>query len=227
MSANDACCACGGGTYEIPDSLTDPVTVRNTDNLGDEDYSCNEDIWEELERLPEDMTGCMDLYFLDANGDSCEHYDWHASSCGLHDTMTMSANDACCACGGGTYEFPDGVWGIYDLDMDELYYYGYWYFEEDSDSPMEPSDWADSAYEIRDSQADYDRVIAAADPEEEFWSIEAEYAHNYYEYVEGTVGARRHWAWDALDIRGLREDYDRVENAEDPEAEYNTILSES
>ena len=76
--------------------------------------------------------------------------------------------------------------------------------------------WADRAFQLRGSQEDYDRVMEADDPEEEFHATE-----------EGDEVAeardRIAWADRAFQLRGSQEDYDRVIEADDPEEEFHAI----
>jgi hypothetical protein len=50
------------------------------------------------------MTCYNDEYYTDDYGDDCEWYAENADSCGDYDSTTWTANMACCACGGGSYE---------------------------------------------------------------------------------------------------------------------------
>ena len=86
--------------------------------------------------------------------------------------------------------------------------------------------WADEAYQVRGSQADYDAVMDSEDPEEEFYRVLEEFEENYDELVEDTFGARLHWADEAYQIRGSQADYDRVMEAEDPVDEFYNIYEE-
>jgi len=86
--------------------------------------------------------------------------------------------------------------------------------------------WADEAYQVRGSQNDYDRVMDAEDPAEEFFRVLEEFEENYDEFVEDTLGARIHWADEAYQLRGSQDDYDRVMDAEDPADEFYTIYEE-
>ena len=76
--------------------------------------------------------------------------------------------------------------------------------------------WADQAFQLRGSQEDYERVMEADDPEEEFHAIE-----------EGDEVAelrdRIAWADRAFQRRGSQNDYDRVMEADDPEDEFHAI----
>jgi len=89
----------------------------------------------------------------------------------------------------------------------------------DDDEVAEARDriaWADRAFQLRGSQEDYDRVMEADDPEEEFHATE-----------EGDEVAeardRIAWADRAFQLRGSQEDYDRVMEADDPEEEFHAI----
>ena len=91
--------------------------------------------------------------------------------------------------------------------------------DRDDDEVAEARDriaWADRAFQLRGSQEDYDRVIEADDPEEEFHATE-----------EGDEVAeardRIAWADRAFQLRGSQEDYDRVIEADDPEEEFHAI----
>ena len=86
--------------------------------------------------------------------------------------------------------------------------------------------WADEAYQVRGSQDDYDRVMDAEDPAEEFYRVLEEFEGNYDEFVEDTLGARIHWADEAYQLRGSQDDYDRVMDAEDPAEEFYDIYDE-
>ena len=91
--------------------------------------------------------------------------------------------------------------------------------DRDDDEVAEARDriaWADRAFQLRGSQEDYDRVMEADDPEEEFHATE-----------EGDEVAeardRIAWADRAFQLRGSQEDYDRVIEADDPEEEFHAI----
>ena len=86
--------------------------------------------------------------------------------------------------------------------------------------------WADEAYQVRGSQADYDAVMDSEEPEEEFYRVLEEFEENYDELIEDTFGARLHWADEAYQIRGSQADYDRVMDAEDPADEFYNIYEE-
>ena len=86
--------------------------------------------------------------------------------------------------------------------------------------------WADEAYQVRGSQADYDAVMDSEEPEEEFYRVLEEFEENYDELIEDTFGARLHWADEAYQIRGSQADYDRVMDAEDPSDEFYNIYEE-
>ena len=86
--------------------------------------------------------------------------------------------------------------------------------------------WADEAYQVRGSQDDYDRVMDAEDPAEEFYRVLEEFEENYDELAEDTLGARIHWADEAYQLRGSQDDYDRVMDAEDPAEEFYDIYDE-
>ena len=86
--------------------------------------------------------------------------------------------------------------------------------------------WADQAYQVRGSQDDYEAVLDSEDAEEEFYRILEEFEENYDTFVNGTFGARLHWADEAYQIRGSQYDYDRVMDAEDPADEFYTIYEE-
>lgn len=86
--------------------------------------------------------------------------------------------------------------------------------------------WADEAYQVRGSQDDYDRVMDAEDPAEEFYRVLEEFEENYDEFVEDTLGARIHWADEAYQLRGSQDDYDRVMDAEYPAEEFYDIYDE-
>ena len=96
----------------------------------------------------------------------------------------------------------------------------------DWDEDMERIDWADAAYQIRGSQADYERVLDSEDAGEEFYRVLEEFEENYDTYAEDTLGARLHWADDAYQLRGCQADYDRVMDSEDPEGEFYNISAE-
>lgn len=52
--------------------------------------------------LAQAQATCVDGPGVDSYGDTCaEWYDYYPSSCGYYDTYSFSANDQCCACGGG------------------------------------------------------------------------------------------------------------------------------
>ena len=91
--------------------------------------------------------------------------------------------------------------------------------DRDDDEVAEARDriaWADRAFQLRGSQEDYDRVMEADDPEEEFHATE-----------EGDEVAeardRIAWADRAFQLRGSQEDYDRVMEADDPEEEFHAL----
>ena len=86
--------------------------------------------------------------------------------------------------------------------------------------------WADEAYQVRGSQADYDAVMDSEEPEEEFYRVLEEFEENYDELIEDTFGARLHWADEAYQIRGSQADYDRVMDAEEPADEFYNIYEE-
>ena len=86
--------------------------------------------------------------------------------------------------------------------------------------------WADEAYQVRGSQADYDAVMDSEEPEEEFYRVLEEFEENYDERIEDTFGARLHWADEAYQIRGSQADYDRVMDAEEPADEFYNIYEE-
>ena len=86
--------------------------------------------------------------------------------------------------------------------------------------------WADEAYQVRGSQDDYDRVMDAEDPTEEFYLVLEEFEENYDEFVEDSLGARIHWADEAYQLRGSQDDYDRVMDAEDPAEQFDVIYDE-
>ena len=86
--------------------------------------------------------------------------------------------------------------------------------------------WADEAYQVRGSQADYDAVMDSEEPEEEFYRVLEEFEENYDELIEDTFGARLHWADEAYQIRGSQADYDRVMDAENPSDEFYNIYEE-
>jgi hypothetical protein len=86
--------------------------------------------------------------------------------------------------------------------------------EEDDDGDRVT--WADQAFQLRGSQEDYDRVMEADDPEEEFHAIEQ---------GDGVAELRdrKAWADRAFQLRGSQDDYDRVMEADDPEDEFHAI----
>jgi hypothetical protein len=86
--------------------------------------------------------------------------------------------------------------------------------------------WADEAYQVRGSQDDYDRVMDAENPTEEFYLVLEEFEENYDEFSEDTLGARIHWADEAYQLRGSQDDYDRVMDAEDPAEQFDAIYDE-
>jgi hypothetical protein len=86
--------------------------------------------------------------------------------------------------------------------------------EEDDDGDRVT--WADQAFQLRGSQEDYDRVMEADDPEEEFHAIE-----QGDEVAE--LRDRKAWADRAFQLRGSQDDYDRVMEADDPEDEFHAI----
>ncbi len=86
--------------------------------------------------------------------------------------------------------------------------------------------WADEAYQVRGSQADYDAVMDSEEPEGEFYRVLEEFEENYDERIEDTFGARLHWADEAYQIRGSQADYDRVMDAEEPADEFYNIYEE-
>lgn len=86
--------------------------------------------------------------------------------------------------------------------------------------------WADEAYQVRGSQADYDAVMDSEEPEEEFYRVLEEFEENYDERIEDTFGARLHWADEAYQIRGSQADYDRVMDADEPADEFYDIYEE-
>ena len=86
--------------------------------------------------------------------------------------------------------------------------------------------WADEAFQVRGSQDDYDAVMDAEDPEDEFYRVLEEFEENYDELIEETFGARLHWADEAYHIRGSQDDYNRVMEAEDPADEFYNIYEE-
>ena len=87
--------------------------------------------------------------------------------------------------------------------------------------------WADEAYQVRGSQADYDAVMDSEEPEEEFYRVLEEFEENYDELIEDTFGARLHWADEAYQIRGSQADYDRVMVLKTPQMNSTTSMKKS
>lgn len=99
-----------------------------------------------------------DEYYTDDYGDGCDWYAENADSCGDYDSEgeVWTAEVACCACGGGSYEEPDVAWVGYlmnpwdptdldaylwldDAEMTEVYY---WNIEDEAYCVLIP-DWKD------------------------------------------------------------------------------------
>jgi hypothetical protein len=97
-------------------------------------------------------TCASDQDYTDSYGDDCVWYGENPDSCGEYDDGTYTANEACCACGGG-FDESEVIWEGYlvdpygsgdyaylwveDPEMSEIYY---WNDEEEAYCVLKP-DW--------------------------------------------------------------------------------------
>jgi len=176
------------------------------DHLADEDLDLDE-IRETVDEMADRFAGSRDLFR------------------GLEKSVARHNEDECDECIAKSLkklrryaklrrmdeEERDDFFAVADRLVDAL-------LQETTDGDNEESRiaWADQAFQLRGSQEDYDRVMEADDPEEEFHVIE-----EGDEVAE--VRDRIAWADRAFQLRGNQEDYDRVMDADDPEDEFHAI----
>ena len=100
MTANQACCVCGGGQHMMP-SASPTVTVAPTNTARPTSECMNHDSWgiEEIDvhcAWFEDEESPVDGFYMDDGETKCDIFGF------MGDEQDVTARQACCACGGGT-----------------------------------------------------------------------------------------------------------------------------